>query len=1238
MRKPKPTRMATRGLVLLALGCLAMAGAARSQDEAYKVPTAAEVRARVKFPVLRVPFMDKAPTIDGRLDPGEWEDSACYTGFWQDYSHDNFRYLAVREKQPEFYVSYDKENLYFAHRSMVFPEAAWLKCRGKYKDVSSHPDYGILWDDHIEFQLKPPAPADANGPFFKWLVNPIDTYHDFCRMPQAPGGEIRSRFDSDLEVKGHWDEQWWVTEMRIGLESLRWGPFKAEGEQAKPYIPIPIPDGTIWRHWGSRAMGGTGGFTRLFSAAVNGGWGHNNIHLVFDSKGVSAQVTRFGRIMRDQIDLSVQLKNHGERSETVNVGVYIENDEELVLMNEEEEFVELLPGEVKDIEIKRDTIGITPLGNAIWLDIRTLAGQMVYRSILMRYHHVKGMDGYKEHFVDGMNFSRAPRAPFEYIYQYFPSQNKLAARIDTDVYGVSDQTKTAVEGKVKLLTHDGELVKEMAVPLESPLEHEDAKTFGGRNGYGIMAFDELPEGRYKTVCLLYDADKKIVSDQTSKEFTQRGFPWEDNDIGRTDIVWDPHVPIQVDPEQKTVETTMHNFRVGPSGLPEQITIKGDLPVLGSQLRAPMRLEASAGGKRFAFKQTEELKQTKEWKSEVAFESEGAIGPVQANCRVQWDCDGYMQYDVRYKADEAVDTLELVIEFENKPFDLFGFFGTDMYGQTQDPRPLETEETGVVWNTRNALLSRELFYGNFTPLLMLGNGDRAFFWACDTDRGMKLLAENNAAQLEKTEEGAYALRIFLVNEPGKIEQEKHVQFYFTTLPGKPPPENRRVLNWKHRGLGGGPKMSDGKPTYSIHMSHEEDYALFKPKPIGPRPYTTANVVCWDMPSLRTLCYTGEFLGNSDSRPNPRLDGARAHPVTGRPNDTIFLSAHVGWRWGPSQVDCAVYWRERSFRLGGLRGWWWDHNFFATTDVDRVVGKAYDLPEHKSHAGGHKQYAFHYYWPRQFFKRLARAITQVRENGDQPFHEELRSASAHYGGFDASMAASFLRDQVHWEHSASYAGSQHHLRRWPIYVMRAFSANYTGLCGYMIDDVNYGEGTRKPGADPSYDRSMIAACLLHDVGASRGRRANPYTYDRIYKALEEFGWFSDYKQIEFIPYWRSQHLYKYGLGVDTGEEAMDEFATEEEKDTENLLEKVYVSFYRNNKTKKALVVIVNYNGEPVIENLVIADQLLGKTPGRMVDVEYGQPIPHQKNFKNQKPMPNTFNKIWVDRYQFRLLQVQ
>lgn len=1198
-------------------------------------PTSADVSARVKFPTVRVPMIKKPPVIDGKLEPGEWDGTAAYTGLWQDYGHNQFLNLAYHEKQATFWIAYDDENLYVAQRSPVFPRGAWLKAAAKYRDVLFHPRFGLLWDDHIEFQIRPENNPENRAAFFKWNSNPTDTTVDFF----TKGGELDSAdfdWDSGFEVKGNWpNNDEWIVEIKIPLNSLRHGAHKD--------LELPIRDGTVWRHWAVRGIGGTGA-SRFFSAAApgdSGGWLLNPVRLEFSSSTVSAQVTELGPLMADGVDFQLSLTNHTDHNETVRVGFFIENDEELIVKAEEDEFLDLMAGETKTVRIQKDKIGTAAAGNSAWVDIRTMGGDLVHRSLLMKFHSAKGMPGYEQNFVEGMQFARPSQQPFYLNWAFYPSKNTVYVEVDTDVFGANEDAKLAVEARAIVLDDEGKEISAINFPLEKPLENTDAKTFGGRSGHGFVNFSEkLPEGTYKLLVLLFDEKQKIVGDYESTQFRQRDFDWigESKGEGEEDILWGPYTPLAWDGNAKTLNTLKHTFTLGEAGLPSQIQFKNLPAVKDPQLRNPIRLEATKGETRSTFASQTPLTLKKDGVSEKSFTAQGTVGPVQVRTEAAYDADGFLTYDVFYKTEtgQAIDTLELVMEFDG-PMDLLSYRDRGTFFHQQQVSEVFSREGPVVWNSRDdANTPFELFYGSFLPTILLGNGDRAFLWVCETDRGMKLLEENVASQIEKTEDGKYTLRIFLVNEPGDVSEERHVRFGLMTLPTKPKPENYREIQWNWEPIGiAGLNMHDSSNHYDWHMQNDEDYELFQPKPIADRIYTTGHMVSWLLPELQFLSHNGEFLGSSSNVPTPPTtpEGKEApitsvHKVTKRPLNTVFHHAMAKWNWSPAMVDSAVHWRSRAIRLGGVEGWWWDHTetLFAPDDHDPVVGNAYELPEHKSHLGGRRQYGFHFFNPRDFFKRISRVIAK---DGKQ-----IRSA--HYGGVPAAFLEPFLRDHVHWEHAAGYTGATPHMKNWGADSMRLFANNYTGLAGYVIDDTHYdvhGPGSSLyAGSDPINDRSVIGNALLHDKGVSPERRANDFTYTRVRNALENFGYFLPGDAIQFIPYWRNNQAVQFGMGL-----TIDEWATAEDKALNERLSNVKISRYLNKKDGKVLLIIGNYNGVDVTENLHITPEVLGKTLSKAYDPENNEEIPLMVSNTGQK-VPNATMPVHVSPYQFRMIVLE
>ncbi|MEX0670562.1 MAG: hypothetical protein WD060_08920, partial [Pirellulales bacterium] len=146
--RPFPRWMAVpfvRALVVTAAAWLA--GFADMRAGAEETPSSYGAPARVDTPLLRLPLMKAPPTIDGVMQKGEWDDSSSLSAFFYDYGQGDFRFVAPPQTQLEVYGGFDREHLYLAFTSPVFPVNSWFKARGRFPDVLQHPLYGILWDD-----------------------------------------------------------------------------------------------------------------------------------------------------------------------------------------------------------------------------------------------------------------------------------------------------------------------------------------------------------------------------------------------------------------------------------------------------------------------------------------------------------------------------------------------------------------------------------------------------------------------------------------------------------------------------------------------------------------------------------------------------------------------------------------------------------------------------------------------------------------------------------------------------------------------------------------------------------------------------------------------------------------------------------------------------------------------------------------------------------------------------------
>lgn len=123
--------------------------------------------------------------------------------------------------------------------------------------------------------------------------------------------------------------------------------------------------------------------------------------------------------------------------------------------------------------------------------------------------------------------------------------------------------------------------------------------------------------------------------------------------------------------------------------------------------------------------------------------------------------------------------------------------------------------------------------------------------------------------------------------------------------------------------------------------------------------------------------------------------------------------------------------------------------------------------------------------------------------------------------------------------------------------------------------------QPGQNPACDRMVLGRALLHDLGVDAAGVSHLAMAARLIGALYDFGYFAADGQTEYIPYWRSQALVRYGE-VYTGKDAFEESMADP-------MSRVKVSIWRRPAEAgvgaKALIMVINEGDVPVREQLYI-----------------------------------------------------
>ena len=1162
---------------------------------AQEHPTSYGKAATVDAALIRVPPTQKPPTIDGKMSPKEWEDASAFTGFWYDIGGGAFNFLAPKETQNNVYLMFDREKLYGFITYPVYPEGSWLRSRGRFPNVLNHPLYGVLWDDHIEFELRPyhdPARGFQMG-LIRFDVNSLNTV---CDWTWSRRGQFDMTYLSKSVIRSHVDEKAWGMEFSVPFKSFVVLDYAGKDKNGQPVVVTPPPDGTKYRFWVHPGLGGSGlPLTHVFDQHQ---WNTTKGQLIFDSQAVAFQCNDLGPIQDDVIDVRFTVKNHATRSQTMRLGFFVESTRGLIYSSYDapdlnKGILELTPGESRKIRLRKAFPGITKNGNVLWFDVRSAGrpAKLLFRARLMRFHSRHGGEMEYENLqrdhgitvyrvgddnkpiVDpntgkpvrqtgGVPYTRIlptmlkkarpERTEFDARMQLSHYDKRVFVVIDVGIDGGSDQSKRAKEAKLIIMKDDPEetVVKEINTPF---------------NDVFAILLAEVPEfveeEKYKATILLFDQNKRIVGEKDLKPFKYQGGPWKNNKLGLGDEVWEPFEPIKAN--ATNLETVKHRFAITPQGMPGQIVIKPDwreIPLekrkigarvlwkegelleigRGPQLRSPMRLEAVIDGKRVNASITKAASITRPGKSETVYTSEMKFGPLPAKLVSRYDCDGSIHFTLDYGSDQPakIDLLEMVMPVDGLVDIAFSETGKGSMAAADAWECTLPDGEGIVWDSKKAM--RELTYGRFVPWFWFGSGDRGFTFYCDSSEGWMFDAEGSTIQIERDAAGKATMRVQFVNHTAEVKGRRTIPFTILTHPAKNKPKNFRSNAWYYT-LGHSWAAGYWVEPYDLSEEYLKRHWRQASQAPADLPYEQAHT--WrkdDPPFMRYGKWRNAQMGFSVEAPN------------------------VDRMW----EDKATYLFERQIRVGRRIGWHMDEYWpigFGWTD-NLAMGNGYILPREQQNNKTHLPWTNGYLTrhQRDHYKRLAR-IHKINNVPNR--HQAWTNNEATM--LESFWWSSFLVEGAGAEHRAFEVDM---VTQFPISVYRYLSQSHSGLATAHMADATHAEY----GDDKRLDRQIIGRALLHDIGVTpvgpHGIIYHKEDVNRLLTELTKFGYF-DENNIEKLPYWRNQQTIKIG----------DKPSSESE---------VYVSAYRRSLPEgngyHALIVVMNESFDPVELPLHLLDE--------------------------------------------------
>jgi len=248
--------------------------------------------------------------------------------------------------------------------------------------------------------------------------------------------------------------------------------------------------------------------------------------------------------------------------------------------------------------------------------------------------------------------------------------------------------------------------------------------------------------------------------------------WLDSEVGLSDVVHPPYVPLRVD--ERAVSTWGHMLRLGEDGLPESLCI-GGRKVLASSVN----LTADGQEPREAH-----FSLTEATDGHVCWESNSTFGEANLYVRGRMEFDGCAIITLKLTASAACRLDDLSLTLRWRPEHAWLAAGMGYRGRREGDRTWRQIERGAK---------------GFDPMLWLGSLDAGLGFATWETSPWEDAARADAALVSGNDE-AVTLRLNLGNH--EITPEHPWQMTFALRPTPVKPSNPRHWDFRYMHLGGG----------------------------------------------------------------------------------------------------------------------------------------------------------------------------------------------------------------------------------------------------------------------------------------------------------------------------------------------------------------------------------------------------------------------------------------------------
>jgi len=695
-------------------------------------------------PRFNVPRISKPPAIDGAIGADEWREAVKVMGVVWTSS------LAYRDRPISFWVAWDPQHLYIAARSDILPG------HRLYRQKRERYTAGVVFDDSYEFGIflhdRNRLPGQVSS-FLKFVINSLGSGEYMKLYPSIGQNLFNWRPDMQIANRIHEEsgKQWWDMELAADLADLQMPLVGGVSPRRGTRDGDVPPTANRVEHKAGDRMD-----VLLAAPLKNPQWqwldvpsasGHLE-HYGFPRTVLTAdkpyvQVEDLSGLHDEKLSLRSVIYNPSDKPVSVKASAIILHGK----MGRARD--RGLPENPKPV-VQEDTTLTVPAKGSVRFDVAKAFPGLAYPKPEGKEPGELSWFSYSVTLADepkadpvytcqlgfaGTDKSYLDAKPREIIFEYEANWNPVRGLLflSADTLDAQLPAGTKAAGAEYEITKDAKSIKKGHLVHYVYYKYED-----------LIELPGVEPGEYQVKLSLVDAGGKplltrdgikLAKKDEAKEFAT----WWGNKLGDTEKVLEPFEPLRVSGNGlfgggTRIACTRRVYHLDSLGLPRQIEANG-----GVVLRAPACVVVKVGGKGYAVPTRNKVRITseKDWRVEFEGPPAKAAGIVftAKGCVEQ---DGLVELELTYAPEkEPVEIEELRIQW---PLDDRDGLHMACIGQGNNycARSIGKVPDGEdeVWNTLKGigLTGSGMTTGSFTDNLWLGTERRGLLWTADSDRG------------------------------------------------------------------------------------------------------------------------------------------------------------------------------------------------------------------------------------------------------------------------------------------------------------------------------------------------------------------------------------------------------------------------------------------------------------------------------------------------------------------------